>query len=136
MNAHAAAVNDLYRLVWSAGDVHAIARLIAPRYTIHSDPGDAWEGQVLDRATYQRRLQYSRTAFPDLAFTVSDLVAAGDRVAVRWRAEGTHAGDLRDLPASGRRLTFSGQTIYEIRDGRIAGHWQVIDRLGFVAQLA
>jgi predicted ester cyclase len=48
---------------------------------------------------------------------------------------GTHSGDLRGLPATGKRLRFAGQTIYEMKDGQVAGHWQVVDRLGFVEQL-
>ena len=128
-------VAELYRLVWSQGDDRAIGRLIAPRYVVHSDPGDPWDGQTLDRKAYEERVAYSRTAFPDLVFTTHELVAAGNRVAVRWSAEGTHLGDLRDLPATGKRLTFAGQTMYETKDSMIAGHWQVIDRLGFVQQL-
>lgn len=131
-----AIVAELYRAVWSEGDSGAIERLVAPRYVVHSDPGDPWDGQTLDRERYAERVAYSRTAFPDLAFTIHELVAAGDRVAVRWSAEGTHAGDLRELPATGRRLRFAGQTIHELRDGRVAGHWQVVDRLGFVRQLS
>ena len=68
-------------------------------------------------------------------FTVHDAVAARDRVAARWSAEGTHAGDLRGLPATGKRLRFTGQAIYEMRNGQVAGHWQVVDRLGFIEQL-
>lgn len=126
---------ELYELVWSRGDLRAIERLIAPGYTIHSDPGDAWEGQVLDRQEYGKRVQYSRSAFPDLAFTAHETLAAGSRVAVRWSAEGTHLGDLRGLRATGKRLRFSGQTIYELTDGHVAGHWQVVDRLGFMEGL-
>lgn len=128
-------VSELYGRVWSDGDYSAVERLIAPTYTIHSDPGDAWEGQSLDRSGYVERAQFSRTAFPDLVFEMHDLVAAGDRVAVRWSAAGTQLGGLPGLPASGRRLKFSGQTIYELKQGYIAGHWQVIDRLGFAQQL-
>ncbi|HET9554431.1 MAG TPA: DUF2239 family protein [Anaeromyxobacteraceae bacterium] len=130
-----ALVAELYEAVWSRGDYQAIERLVAPRYAIHADPGDPWEGKTLDRAGYAARVRYSREAFPDLAFTVHELVAARDRVAVRWSAEGTHRGDLRDLPATGRRLGFAGQTFYALADGRVAGHWQVVDRLGFVQQL-
>jgi uncharacterized protein len=133
--ASGAIVAELHRLVWNRGDARAIGRLVAARYVIHSDPGDPWEGQTLDRKAYEERVRYSRTAFPDLVFTLHELVAAGDRVAVRWSAEGTHSGDLRELPATGKRLTFAGQTIYELKDGRVAGHWQVVDRLGFVRQL-
>lgn len=128
-------VSELYGRVWSDGDYSAVERLIAPLYTIHSDPGDAWEGQSLDRVGYVERAQFSRTAFPDLVFEMHDLVAAGDRVAVRWSAAGTQLGALPGLPASGRRLKFSGQTLYELKGDRIAGHWQIVDRLGFVQQL-
>lgn len=133
--ANADVVRDLHRIVWSLGDYDAVARLVAERYVVHSDPGDAWEGRTLDRATYVERVRYSRVAFPDLSFVLDDVVAAGSRVAVRWHAEGTHEGDLRELPATGRRLKFAGQTFYEVEGGKVAGHWQVIDRLGFVAQL-
>ncbi len=128
-------VRELYEIVWSSGDLSAVDWLVAPRYVIHSDPGDQWEGQALDRATYCQRVKYSRTAFPDLTFTIEDLFATEHRVCVRWSAEGTHAGDLVGLPASGKRLRFSGQTIYDIVGGQVAGHWQVIDRLGFLQQL-
>jgi predicted ester cyclase len=131
----AAIVIDLHRQVWSCGDYGAIERLVAPRYVIHSDPGDPWEGQSLDRMGYKERVQYSRHAFPDLVFSSDEVVAAGDRAAVRWRAEGKHSGNLRGLPATGKRLRFAGQTMYEMKDGQVAGHWQVVDRLGFVEQL-
>lgn len=131
----AATVVDLHRFVWNRGDYGAIERLVAPRYVIHSDPGDPWEGQTLDRQGYAERVAYSRHAFPDLAFSPDELVAAGDRVAVRWRAEGLHSGDLRGLAATGKRLRFAGHTIYEMKDGQVAGHWQVVDRLGFIEQL-
>lgn len=132
---NATLVRELVRTVWSLGDYSAVGRLVAARYVVHSDPGDAWEGRTLDHAAYVERVRYSRAAFPDLGFEIEDAVADGRRVALRWRAEGTHDGDLRDLPATGRRVTFTGQTIYELRDGKIAGHWQVIDRLGFLMSL-
>ena len=129
------AVRALHDRVWSGGEIDAIEQLVAPSYTVHSDPGDPWEGQTLDRAGYAQRVAYSRTAFPDLVFTLDDLVDGGDRVAVRWHARGTHAGDLRGLPATGKQLAFAGQTFYAVDGGRVSGHWQVVDRLGFVAQL-
>lgn len=128
-------LRDLYQQVWSYGDYAAVERLVAPAYTIHSDPGDAWEGRTLDREAYIERTRHSRTTFPDLVFTLSQVLSAGERVAVAWSAEGTHEGDLPGLPATGRRLRFAGQSIYEVKQGQIAGHWQVVDRLGFLEQL-
>jgi len=130
--------SDLIRRLyetWSKDDFSELDSLIAEKYTIFSDPGDAWEGQTLDLGTYRNRLLYSRRAFPDLVFDVMQIIAERDRVAVIWKASGTHLGDLRGLPATGKRLGFSGQTFYLIQDGKAAGHWQVIDRLGFIQQL-
>src|SRR5215204_4165939 len=53
----------------------------------------------------------------DVRVTAEDVVAAGDKVACRYRIEGT-------LP-EGRRLVGSGTKIYRLRDGKIveiAGH--------------
>ena len=124
----------LYREVWNRGDLEAVSHIVAPEYTIHSDPGDPWDGMTLNRAEYRRRVEHTRRAFPDIVFTVAETVATGARVAVRWSAVGTQTGDLPGLPSTGRRLEFSGQTIYELALGQVAGHWQVVDRLGFIQQ--
>jgi steroid delta-isomerase-like uncharacterized protein len=131
----AATVRALYQRVWSGGDAGAIPRLVAPAYSVTKDPGDPWEGQTLDHEAYAKRVAHSRTAFPDLAFEVHETIAELQRVSVRWSASGTHEGDLPGLPATKQRVTFSGQTIYALTDGRVCGHWQVIDRLGFLEQV-
>lgn len=135
VTANAVIVRELYERVWSYGDYAAIGRLVAPRYTVHSDPGDPWEGQTLDHEQYRERVRYSRKAFPDLNFSIEDLVTDGQRVSVRWRGDGTHRGDLKGIPATGKRVSFRGQTIYEFDQGRVSGHCQIVDRLGFIEQL-
>ena len=121
--------------VWNAGDLSDLDRFLAPAYTIRDDPGDPWEGQTLDHDAFRTRVAYSRDAFPDLRFDVQEAVDGGDRVVVRWRMSGTHRGDLPGLPATGRSVSVSGLTIYDLADGRIAGHAQAFDRLGLLAQL-
>ena len=132
---HKKLIEDLYK-TWNQDDLSALDTLIAEDYTIHSDPGDAWEGKTLSRDEYRTRLLHSRKAFPDLVFETSQIVSEESFVAVIWTASGTHLGDLLGLPSTGKKLTFSGQTIYQIKDGKVAGHWQVIDRLGFIQQVS
>lgn len=127
-------VEKLYNLIWSKGLLEEIESLVSPAYTIHSDPGDAWEGQTLNRETYRERVLYSRKAFPDLTFKIEKMVAENNLVAVIWSAEGTHRGDLIGLAATGKRVSFNGQTFYEIKNNLVSGHWQTIDRLGFISQ--
>jgi predicted ester cyclase len=127
-------VEKLHNLVWSKGVFEEIESLVAPAYTIYSDPGDPWEGQTLDRETYRIRVLCSRTAFPDLIFKIQKIIAENNLVAVIWSAEGTHQGDLVEIAATGKYVSFNGQTFYEIKNGLASGHWQTVDRLGFINQ--
>ncbi|MFO1107404.1 MAG: ester cyclase [Amaricoccus sp.] len=122
--------------VWNDGMLEAVETYVAPHYTIFHDPGDPWEGQVLDRDGFRRRLVLARAPFPDQRFTIEEMVAERDRVAVSWLWSGTHRGDLPGFPASGRRIRMSGLTLYSFAGDLVSGHWQVIDRLGVYRQLS
>jgi steroid delta-isomerase-like uncharacterized protein len=60
-------------------------------------------------------------AFPDYAMEVVDMVAYGDKAAVRWRATGTFAGPARfeGLDPNGARVDYEGLDLLTIREGRI-----------------
>src|SRR5579862_10032533 len=48
-----------------------------------------------------------RLGFPDLHARIDDLVAEGDRVAVRLTFRGTHQGEFLGVPATGRTVSRS-----------------------------
>ena len=121
--------------VWDTGDTSAIPAFIADAYTIHSDPGDPWDGQTLTRAEFVERLAVSRTPFPDLRFELGDVVADGDTVAISWIMRGTQTGPLMGRPASGRSIAVRGMTMYYFADGLITGHRQIVDRIAVAQQL-
>ncbi len=76
-------------------------------------------------------------AFPDLRITIEDIVAEGDRVAVRASWIGTHRGPLPmvPVPARNRPFAFSGMVFWRIRDDKIVERWATIDRLSLQQQL-
>jgi steroid delta-isomerase-like uncharacterized protein len=76
-----------------------------------------------------------RTGFPDLHYTIEDIVAENDRVVVRWRWDGTHSGPFRDYPPTGKHVTITGMTIFQFHDGKITRTWTQVDQLGFLQQL-
>jgi len=67
--------------------------------------------------------QYAGTyinAFPDLQFTVEDVIAEGDKVVSRWTARGTHQGEIEDFgPPTGRQFEVEGITIDRFEGGKI-----------------
>ncbi|HKO47647.1 MAG TPA: ester cyclase [Polyangiaceae bacterium] len=76
-----------------------------------------------------------RTAFPDLKYTLEQIVGEGDQVAVRWHWTGTHRGPFRGVPPSERSLTNTGCAIFSVRDGQIVAAALETDRLGFLQSI-
>ena len=75
------------------------------------------------------------TAFPNIHYTVEDMVTEGNKVTSRWSATATHTGDLFGMPPTGKDVTMIGITIFRVVDGRIAELWDVWDQAGMMAQL-
>jgi len=122
--------------IWNTGDFSHLDDYVSAQYTVKHDPGDAWEGQTLDRETFAKRVMYSRNAFPDLRFDIREMVAEGQRVTAFWIMSGTHQGALDNLPPTGKPFAISGITIYDFDEaGKVSGHTQAYDRLGFMAQM-
>jgi len=128
-------VAGFLREVWSAGNLEAVRKYVAERYTIHHDPGDPWNGKVLDRKGFAERVRLSRAPFPDQRFTLQESFLAANAVVITWLWAGTHLADLPGFAASGKSISTSGITIYYVADGLITGHWQITDRLGVLLQL-
>ncbi|MFN8473284.1 MAG: ester cyclase [Anaerolineae bacterium] len=74
-------------------------------------------------------------AFPDTHFTIEDVVAEGDKVVVRWAASGTNQGPLMGMPATGKRVTVRGMTMFTVRDGMVQESWTNWDTLAMLQQL-
>jgi predicted ester cyclase len=74
-------------------------------------------------------------AFPHYELIADDLVAEGDKVAVRATGRGTHKGDLMGIPPTGVEVTISLMLIYQIADGKIVKHWMVADDMSLMLQL-
>ncbi len=64
---------------------------------------------------------YERQAFPDLRYTIDDLVVEGDHVAVCWTAQGTQAGEYGTAAATGKPVVWTGMSFFKLQDGKIAG---------------
>ncbi len=74
-----------------------------------------------------------REAFPDLAFTIEDVVADDDKVVVRWRAEGTFENPFMGQEPTGEKgEPVEGIGIDRFEDGRVAESWGQWDTLRFM----
>jgi steroid delta-isomerase-like uncharacterized protein len=116
--------------VWHQGDLERIEELFASDFVRH-DPGREIHGPEENR----QFIKGFRAAFPDVHFTVLDQIAEGDKVAVRYRLQGTHLGDFQGMPPTRKQVGYSGILIYRVANGKIAEQWTEFDLLGFLKQL-
>jgi steroid delta-isomerase-like uncharacterized protein len=76
-----------------------------------------------------------RSAFPDLRVTLEDDIAEGNKVVSRWRAQGTHQGELMGIAPTGNQVAITGITIHRIEEGKIVEEWENWDALGMMQQI-
>ncbi len=117
--------------VWHNHNLSAVNEFVTADYLRH-DPNVP---EVRGAEAAQQLVAMFLTAFPDLHFTIEDMVAEGDTVVARYTARGTHQGELLGIPSTGRQIALSAIEIYRLTDGKIAEQWTIMDALGLMQQL-
>jgi steroid delta-isomerase-like uncharacterized protein len=84
------------------GEIYGLVRLEVP------ESYRAWFGDLF-------------RAFPDFEMEIVEVVAEGEKAAVRWRANGSFSGSTRfeGLEPNGARVNVQGCDVLTIREGRI-----------------
>jgi len=79
------------------------------------------------------------SAFPDIHFTVEDLIAENDKVVSYWSCQGTHRGSLHtvvgNITGNGSTFRITGMSRILIRDSKISEIRVCEDALGLLVQL-
>jgi len=127
-----AIVRRYFTEVLTAGNLELIDTLIAQDYVSHYPAGYELGGGPED---VRQIVSSVRRAFPDVHFTVDDLIAEGEKVVCRWTFQGVQEEDFMGIPASGRKATVMGIAIYRVVNERIAEAWFTWDALGLIRQL-
>jgi len=89
----------------------------------------------LDREATFGLMKEFYAAFPGYTHVIEEMVAEGDRVAIRLRFEATHQGEFMGIPATGKKVSYAGVQILTIVDGACTENWALDDNLGFMSQL-
>ena len=116
---------------WNRGNLEVIEEIFAPDYREHI----LRPGQEPGIEGYKGRVSMMRAAFPDLVLDIDELIAEGDRIALRYTLRGRHDGELAGIPASGQRMSSDGMAFARLQEGRIVERWQVHDELALLQQI-
>jgi steroid delta-isomerase-like uncharacterized protein len=118
--------------VWNKRNMAAIEDFLAPTYVGYT-PGTP---DVKGPDSFRQRHTALSTAFPDFRFTVEEIIAEGDKVAVRYTLRGTHRGDFMGIAPTGKEMTWTGITLFHIANGKIQETWLMTDlvrQLGMIS---
>lgn len=126
------AVRRFYEEVVNQGKIELIDELVSPDVVEHEE----FPGLGGDRESVKQFFKMFRNAFPDVRFTVEDLIEEGDKVVSRATMRGTHKGEFMDIAATGKSVEVALIDILRIdSDGKVAEHWGLTDTAAMMQQL-
>jgi predicted ester cyclase/heme-degrading monooxygenase HmoA len=122
-----AIVQKIYGQALNKRDLDILKDYVSDEYT-----GIAGKKGV---AAFEEPILMLIKAFPDIQWTVLELIGEGDKVVVKWKIQGTHKGQFTIYAATGKTASNEGMAIFEFKDGKIISGQVLTDRLGFLQQL-
>jgi predicted ester cyclase len=129
--ANKTSVRRFYDEVFNKKNRAAIDEFIDPNRVDHAAPPGTPGGLAGAKQTIGMYL----TAFPDLHFTVEDMIAEGDKLVARLTVRGTQQGAFMGIPPTGKHVTVTAIDISRMAGGKSVEHWIEMDTLGMMQQL-
>lgn len=105
---------------WNQGNFDVYDEMLGPGFDINGEK--EWA-----RSMY--------ATFANGQFTILDIIAEGDQVALHWRVDATHQGDYLGVAATGKPVTFQGMTLLRIANGKIVEDVAYWDDLTILKQI-
>jgi steroid delta-isomerase-like uncharacterized protein len=114
----------------TTGDASLAEEFLSPDIVLHF-AGQQQRG----RDAYLAVVAANGDTFEDLVWTVEEMVADGDAVAVRYTMTGTHRGEFAGIPPTGKAVVAQSMASYRLADGHIVEERAQLDMLGILQQL-
>ena len=116
--------------IFVGGRKETVDELLADDFVAHTWPSTGHPKDDLKAA-----IDRTSGALENPRFTVEDVIAEGDRVAVRLTTAATQVGEFMGLPARNKRYEIGEIHIFRLHDGKVIEHWHQFDQLGMMKQL-
>ena len=123
-----ATMRRIYDDVFSRGNLDLVDEIVAPNAVDHEGGNNGPEGM-------KQTVTMFRTAFPDLSFTVHDLLADGEKTIGRITIRGTHKGEFMGIAPTGKAFEVEAIDIVRFEGDKAVEHWGITDNLALMQQL-
>jgi steroid delta-isomerase-like uncharacterized protein len=102
----------------------------APDFVYH----DVSSGDTDREQTIKDMTGYLKV-FPDLNYSIDDILAEGNKTAIRCTLRATHKGMFKGIPATGKKIVVQQVEIHNILGGKIVEAWGFSDSQSMMNQL-
>ena len=119
-------------LAWAKRDYDFIRASCAPDMLYYS-PSNA---KQLD--SIEELIEFADSIYitiSDYDISIEDIMAEGDKVALRAIVRATHTGEILGIPATGKKIEWGQILIFQVENGKIVEVWEDWDALGLMQQL-
>ena len=133
INTHSSArkiAEDYANTIWNQKEISTIDRLIHKDILIHSLLGDLRGAQAMKEV-----VQAWLKGFPDLSVKNELIISENDLVSIQWSAKGTHKGEFKGKKPTGKPVSYSGVTVYRIKNSQIVEYWAYLDMQHLFGQI-
>lgn len=113
------------------GDVKSVDKLTHEEFAFRAGAGP----NFINKETFMKYIGTVLTSFPDHTNIMDDIIAEGDKVAVRMTSTGTFKGEWQGHKPTGKYFSIQEYFFLRIKDGRVADYWGIKDALGQYLQL-
>ena len=86
-------------------------------------------------AGYLAIIGMMRGGFPDIQWTLEEMIAEGDKVAARFTMRGTHRGTFFGVPPTGKPIVVQAMNFYRLSSGQFVEERGQPDLLGLLQQI-
>ena len=124
-------IRRLIKDVYNDNYLDVVDELIAPDIFDHAAVPEYRHGI----SGFKHVMEWVRTFSSDVHYDIEDIIAEGEKVAVRMTQSGTHTGSVRGNPATGKRFSVDYVHWFRLADGKVAEMWAVRDDLSRLQQL-
>ena len=130
-----AVVQRILSEFWLGGNVGVLDELLASNCINHEQSNPELRGKEACKQWANDVRLANRQGFPDFDIIVEDIVAEDDKVVKRFVFTGTHSGEFAGIPATGKRVTMRGITLYRLAGGKVSEIYWNYDVFGLMQQL-
>lgn len=116
----------------NTADENLAQQLISPVAIFHvpfqADPLQGPQG-------YLAIIGMMRSGFPDIQWSIEEMIAENDKIAIRFTMKGTHKGTFFGVPATEKPIEVRAMNFYRLYDGKIIEEVGQPDLLGLLTQI-